>query len=62
MALFKHKGGSLRTFKADGTEDKTLYYGEDLNKSCSSCGAKPNERCTTASGKLLGKVHSARSN
>ncbi len=60
MALFKHKGGSLKTFKADGTEDQTIYYGENLNKPCDACGAGKGERCKTKSGKLLGKTHASR--
>ena len=56
----KSKGGSLQTFKADGTPDTTLYYGPGLTKKCPTCKVEPNVRCVGKGGRLYKKTHPAR--
>ena len=56
----KHKGGSLQTFKADGTSDVTFYYGPGLTKQCPTCKVEPNVRCVGKGGRLYKKTHPAR--
>lgn len=56
----KHKGGSLQTFKADGSPDVTLYYGPGLTRTCPTCKVASYVRCVSVSGRLYKKTHPAR--
>lgn len=58
--MFKHKGGNLQTWNADGTKGEVIYYGKDLDKPCPECKQTAFKPCVTASGKPLGKTHKAR--
>ncbi len=56
----KSKGGSLQTYKADGTPDVTLYYGPGLTKTCPTCKVPAYTRCIGSGGRLYKKTHPAR--
>jgi hypothetical protein len=58
--MFKHEGGNLQTWNADGTKDTVIYYGPGLHKDCVDCNMPKGVQCVTKSGKSLNKSHSAR--
>jgi hypothetical protein len=60
MALLKHRGGTIKTWDADGKQTESFIYGPGLHKPCGDCGAKANKGCITSTGRALGKVHKSR--
>jgi hypothetical protein len=58
--MFRHRGGKLDVWDADGNKVGTIHYGPGLNKPCNDCKSSAGTRCVTTSGKLLGKSHQGR--